>query len=145
MHPALTPLPAIGRILLSLVFVLAGLRQLGDVGGMAAYMSTHGIPGANVLAWGAIALEIGGGLMLAVGLLARLIAAAFFFYTLALAVIFHPYWTMSGAAAHAQQSTFLFHLALMGGMLFVAAFGAGPLSIDALAWRRWRVALATAA
>jgi putative oxidoreductase len=136
MHPMLTPLPAIGRILLALIFVLAGINQLGAIGATSAHMADHGIPYANNLVWGVVALELGGGIMLIVGLLTRLIAVAFFFYLLALAVIFHAYWTMTGAAAHAQHSDFFEHLAMMGGMLYVVAFGAGPYSLDALIFGR---------
>ncbi len=136
MHPMLTPLPAIGRVLLALIFVLSGIGKLGAIATTAAHMADHGIPYANVLVWGAVALELGGGIMLIIGLLTRLVGAAFFFYLLALAVIFHAYWTMTGAQAHAQQADFFQHVAIMGGMLFVVAFGAGPFSIDALIWNR---------
>lgn len=132
MHSSTTPLPALGRALLALIFVLAGIGKLGAIAVTSAHMADHGIPYANVLVWGAVALELGGGIMLIVGFLTRLVAAAFFFYLLALATIFHAYWTMSGAAAHAQHADFLQHLAMMGGMLYVVAFGAGPYSIDAL-------------
>jgi putative oxidoreductase len=132
MHATLTPLPATGRILLALIFVLAGIAKLGASAATVANMSKHGIPYADDLVWGVIALELGGGILLIVGFLTRLVAAAFFFYLLALAFIFHTYWTMSGAEAHAQHGDFFQHLAMAGGMLFVIAFGAGPYSIDSL-------------
>lgn len=134
MHPMLTPLPAIGRVLLAAIFVLSGIGKLGTIAATSAHMAKAGIPYADDLVWGAVALELGGGIMLIAGLLARLVAFAFAFYVLALAVLFHPYWT--GAAAHSQFSTFFEHIAIMGGMLFVVAFGAGPYSIDALIWGR---------
>lgn len=136
MHPSLTPLPAIGRILLALIFVLAGISKLGTIATTAAHMASHGIPFSNDLVWGAVALELGGGILLILGFLTRLVAAAYFFYLLALAVIFHAFWTMTGAAAHAEQADFLHHLAMMGGMLYVVAFGAGPYSIDSLIFGR---------
>ena len=136
MHPSLTPLPAIGRVLLALIFVLAGINKLGTIAATSAYMASHGIPYANDLVWGVIALELGGGIMLIVGLLARLVAAAYFFYLSALATIFHPYWTIVGAAARTQHAMFFEHVAMMGGMLFVVAFGAGPYSLDSLIWRQ---------
>jgi putative oxidoreductase len=138
MHPMLSPLPALGRILMALIFVLAGYAKLGASAATVANMSKHGIPYPDNLIWGVIALELGGGILLILGFLARLVAACFFFYLLALAVIFHGYWTMTGAEAHAQQTDFLHHLAMAGGMLFVVAFGAGPYSIDALIWGRRR-------
>jgi len=81
----------------------------------------------------AMALELGGGLMLVAGLYARSVALALFFYTLSLALIFHAYWTVSDpAAARIDASSFFGHLSMMGGMLFVVAFGAGAYSVDAL-------------
>ncbi len=140
MHPLLKPLPLLGRILIALIFVLAGISQLGAIAATSANMASHGIPYANDLVWGVVALEIGGGAMLIVGLLARLVALALFFYTLTLAVLFHPYWALTGAAAHAQYNDFYQHLAMMGGMLFIVAFGAGPYSIDALLFGRGQAA-----
>lgn len=136
MHPMIRPLAVIGRILLVLIFVLAGIGKLGDIGRTTATMASHGIPYPNVLVWGVVALEIGGGLMLMAGFLARLLAAAFVLYTLALAVIFHPYWTFAGEAARTQHGFFYGHLSIMGGMLLIVVFGAGPCSLDALIWRR---------
>jgi putative oxidoreductase len=139
MNDTLTPLPALGRILLALIFVLAGIAKLGAIAATSAHMASHGIPYANDLVWGVVALELGGGLMLMAGFLTRLVALVFFFYLIALAVIFHPYWLMTGAQAHAQHTAFFEHLAIMGGMLYAVAFGAGAYSIDALVG--WQPAL----
>ena len=67
-------------------------------------------------------------------------ALALFFYTAVLAAIFHPYWTFTGDAFALERASFYGHLSMMGGMLFVVAFGAGPYSIDALIFRRRRSA-----
>lgn len=136
MNESVSPLPAIGRILLALIFVHAGISKLGTYATTAAYMTSHGIPYANILVWGAIALELVGGLMLMTGLLTRLVSFLFFFYVAALALIFHAYWTMTGEAARTQGVAFYEHLAIMGGMLYAVAFGAGPYSIDSLVRRR---------
>lgn len=136
MYPVLTPLPLLGRILIALIFVLAGINQFGALDATAASMAKHGIPYAGDLVWGVVALDLVGGVMLIVGLLTRLVALAFFFYTLTLAVLFHPYWAFTGEAARTQHAFFFGHLAMMGGMLFIVAFGAGPLSIDALIFGR---------
>ena len=138
MHPVLTPLPLLGRILIAAIFVLAGIGQFGALDATAANMAKHGIPYAGDLVWGVVGLELIGGAMLIVGLLARLVALAFFFYTLTLAVLFHPYWAFTGEAARTQHAFFFGHLAMMGGMLFIVAFGAGPLSLDALIFGRNR-------
>ena len=132
MHAMAKPLPVLGRILLGLIFVSAGIGKLGAIATTSASMAKHGIPYPNDLVWGAVALELGGGLMLMAGLFARAVALAFFFYILTLALIFHPYWAMTGAAARAQHTAFFERLSMMGGMLFVVAFGAGPYSIDTM-------------
>jgi putative oxidoreductase len=136
MNSALKPLPALGRFLLALIFVLAGIRKLGAVAATAAIMEKHGIPHVDTLVWGAIALELGGGLALMLGFLARLAAFALFFYVAVLAVMFHPFWTFTGEAFGAERGAFYGHLSMMGGMLFVVAFGAGPYSIDSLIFGR---------
>jgi putative oxidoreductase len=145
MHPALKALPIVGRILLALIFVLAGIGKLSKVAVTSRAMASHGIPLADYLVWGAVALELGGGLMLVAGLFARLIALAFFAYLLALAVIFQPYWTLTGDAARVAHTLFYAHLSIMGGMLFVAAFGAGPYSIDAFILESRKLQATTAA
>jgi putative oxidoreductase len=136
MNESVSPLPALGRILLALIFVQAGISKLGAVASTTANMASHGIPYANILVWGAIALELVGGLMLMAGLLTRLLGFLFFLYVLTLGLVFHRYWDMTGAAARTQHAYFFQHLAIMGGMLYVMAFGAGPYSIDALIRRR---------
>ena len=125
----------VGRILLAFIFVQAGISQLGAIDAMVANMTSHGIPLSNLLAWGAIALEIGGGLLLMTGLFARCAALALAIYTLVLAFLFHAYWQAPAAEARAQHASFFGHLSMIGGMLCVVAFGAGAYSLDAL-WRR---------
>lgn len=137
MPGVMKPLAVLGRILLAALFVQAGIGQLGRIGGLAAAMASHGVPYASGLVWGVLALELGGGLMLILGLFARLAAAGFFCFTLAAALLFHPYWAMTGEAARAARDLFFNHLAIMGGMLMVVVLGAGPWSLDALIfWRR---------
>jgi putative oxidoreductase len=129
-------LPLLGRFLLALIFVQAGIAKLGNVDPTMANMTSHGIPLANILVWGVVALELGGGLMLMAGLFTRWVALAFFFYVLVLAFVFHPYWTMAEAAVRAQRAEFFGHLAMLGGMLYVVAFGGGAWSLDAMMGRR---------
>ncbi|MDE2228165.1 MAG: DoxX family protein [Alphaproteobacteria bacterium] len=131
MNTTFNPLPLLGRILLALIFVLAGYNKLtGGVGSTVANMTSHGIPAASALVYGAIAVELAGGLMLMIGLYARWSALVLFVYMLTLAVIFHAYWAAPAAAMQAQHAFFYEHLSMMGGLLLVVAYGAGPLSVD---------------
>jgi putative oxidoreductase len=126
----------LGRILIALIFVLGGINKLGSPAATIANMTGHGVPFPNILIWGAVALELGGGLLLIAGLFTRWVALALFFYTLMLATMFHAYWAVPAAQERVQHAAFYEHLAMMGGMLFVVVFGAGGYSIDALLRRK---------
>jgi len=132
MNTEVSSVSALGRLLIALIFIRAGINKLGSIAATAATMRNHGIPYPDILVWGAVALELGGGLMLVAGLYARWVALALFFYTFSLAMIFHAYWTVSDPAARIDASSFFGHLSMMGGMLFVVALGAGAYSVDAL-------------
>jgi putative oxidoreductase len=124
----------LGRIGLSLIFVISGIRQLGTIDATAAHMASDGMPLSNILVWGAVVMDLGVGLLLVVGLFTRCAALALCLYTLALAMIFHRFWTMTGQAYGKERNDFIQHFAIMGGMLYVVAFGAGAYSLDAV-WR----------
>jgi putative oxidoreductase len=135
MDAAVAPVSAGGRILIALIFVRAGINKLGTIAATSATMRGHGIPYSDILVWGAVLVELGGGLMLMAGFYARWAALALFFYTLALALIFHAYWAAPEATVRTEAAFFFGQLAMMGGMLYVVVFGAGPYSIDALIGR----------
>src|SRR2546430_6253592 len=86
---------ALGRLLIALIFIRGGINKLGSIAATATTMRNHGIPYPDILVWGAIALELGGGLMLVAGPYARWGALALFFFTLSLAVVFHAHLTRS--------------------------------------------------
>jgi len=94
-------------------------------------MASHGIPFPDILVWGAIVVELVGGLMLMAGLFARWVALAIAAYTLALGLIFHAYWLAPAADMRFARSLFFNHISLIGGMLAIVAFGAGCFSLDA--------------
>ena len=75
----------------------AGINKIGSIDATAAGMAKSGIPLSNILVFGAIMMELGGGLLLMVGLFARWAALALFFYTLTLALLFHAYWAVPDA------------------------------------------------
>ena len=55
----------LGRAMLALIFILAGLGKIMDPAGTVGYMQSMGVPGA--LLWPTIALEVLGGLAIVVG------------------------------------------------------------------------------
>ncbi|MFN7888378.1 MAG: DoxX family protein, partial [Betaproteobacteria bacterium] len=120
-----------GRILLALMFVLAGFSKIGGFDGTVGYIASKGLPLPTLLAIGTIALEIVGGLALAVGYKARWAALALAVFTLIASVIFHNYWAMPVDQQRMQMLMFMKNLAVAGGMLMVFALGPGGLSLDA--------------
>jgi putative oxidoreductase len=121
----------IGRVLLALMFVLAGFGKLfGGLEGTAGYIASMGLPMPTVLAAGAGVLELGAGLLLIIGWQARWAALALALFTLVASFIFHAYWSLPADQQMMQQLMFMKNLSVVGGLLCVFAFGAGALSLD---------------
>ncbi len=121
--------PLIGRILLALIFVLSGFGKIGGFAQTAGYMASKGLPMANVLLIITIVIELGGGLMLIFGYKARLAAFVFFLWLIPVTWVFHAFWSAPAAEAQTQMIMFMKNIAIMGGMLYIMAFGSGPYSI----------------
>lgn len=121
----------IGRLLLALIFVLSGINKLMNFSGTAEMMAGKGLPMANVLLVISIAIELGGGLLLASGWYARYAALALFLFIIPVTLVFHPFWQF---AADSMEHTinmimFLKNLAIMGGMALVVAYAPGSCGI----------------
>lgn len=125
-----SPLAVTGRVLLALMFVMAGFSKLGNISGTAGYIASGGLPLPTVLAVIVGLLELFGGLALIVGYKARWAALALGVFTLLASVLFHNFWAVPADQQMVQQLMFMKNLAVAGGMFVVAALGAGPLSID---------------
>ena len=121
----------IARFLLALMFVLSGISKFSGLEGTAGYIGSVGLPMPQVLAVGAAALEVIAGVLLIVGWQARWAALALAVFTLIASLFFHNFWAMPADKAFMQQLMFMKNLAVIGGLLFVFAFGAGTLSLDA--------------
>ena len=122
--------PLAARILLAQVFVISGIGKIARFAGTAALMAGVGFPAANVLLALVIALEVGGGVLLIVGWHTRWVAVAFCGFTLLATMVFHAFWNSDQASVLSQLNNFMKNFAIMGGMLYVMAYGAGPLSLD---------------
>jgi putative oxidoreductase len=120
----------IGRVLLGLIFVIAGIGKIFDFDGTAAYIATNGLPMAPALVVATIIVEAGGGAALLAGFFARPAALALIGFTLIASLVFHQFWAVEPDAQKLQMIMFLKNLSIMGGLIYVAAFGPGPLSLD---------------
>jgi len=117
-HPA-------ARVLLAIVFIIAGIGKLGNVEGFGQFMASGGIPA--VLAWPAVLFEIGAGVALLVGIMTRPVALLLAGFCLVTAMIYHlqPDDVM-------QMTIFIKNIGLAGGYLMFFAYGGGKFSLDEL-------------
>ncbi len=122
MNPAI---PLVGRILLTLVFFVAGYQKLMSVGGTAGYFGKIGLPMPDLLVWLVIAVELVGALLILIGWKTRAVAWVMAIFTVATAVIGHKFWVDPS-----QATQFLKNLAIAGGFIMLAYAGPGRLSVD---------------
>src|SRR5690606_20367118 len=104
-----TYLPTVGRVLLALIFILAGFGKIPAIEGNVGYMEMFGVPG--FLIWPTIVVEIVAGIMLVVGFKTRWAAAALAAFTLIAGLIFH-----TNFADQMEMTAFLKNLAITGGL-----------------------------
>jgi putative oxidoreductase len=115
----------IGRLLIGLPFVMSGLGKLAAYGKTTAMIAAVGLPVPPLAYAVAVLVELGGGLLLILGYQVRPVAIAQAIFTIAAAVSFH-----NNFADQNQMIHFLKDVMITGGLLQVAAFGAGAISLD---------------
>lgn len=113
----------LGRIMLALIFILAGLGKIQDPAGTADYMQAMGVP--SILLWPTIALEVLGGIAIAIGYKTRYAAFALAIFSILAAVIFHRNF-----GDQMQMILFLKNIAMAGGLLLLAVGGKTAYSMD---------------
>lgn len=114
----------VGRILLALLFIVAGYGKLsGGPANFAGYLTQMGFPAAILFAWATTAVELLGGLAILVGLFTRPTAVALALFSIATALVAH--------LDFAEPTQLLKNLGLAGGFLLLATTGAGAFSLDA--------------
>jgi putative oxidoreductase len=130
-------LPLAARILLAAVFIVAGALKFPHFDETAQFMAAKGMPMAETMLWGAIAVELLGGASLLLGLNARIGALVLAAFLVPTTLMFHNFWAVEDAMARQNDMySFLKNLAIMGGLLMVVIHGAGPLSLDNVIGRR---------
>jgi putative oxidoreductase len=123
----------LGRLLLSVIFVLSGFQKLAEFSGTVALMGSEGLPFPLLAAIVAVLVECVGGILLIVGYQTRLTGIVLALWCIATALVAHRNFGNPD-----QMINFLKNVAMAGGFLQLAAFGAGAWSLDA---RRGAVAL----
>ncbi|SIQ68511.1 putative oxidoreductase [Rhizobium sp. RU20A] len=114
------------RVLLSILFIVAGYGKLTGFEGTVGYFGSIGLPVPTVTAALVTALELLGGIAILLGLFARPVAVALALFCVASGFVAH-----FQPADQMQMINFMKNLGLAGGFLMITAFGPGAFSIDA--------------
>jgi putative oxidoreductase len=128
--PAQNAFALIGRALIALLFIPSGWAKIGGFAGTVGYIASQGVPLPEVAAAIAIAVELGLGILLLVGFKTRWTALLMALFIICITIVFHNYWAVEAAQVMAQKMNFYKNMAIAGGALAFAAFGAGDYSVD---------------
>lgn len=113
----------VARAFLGHIFLLAGLSKIANIEGTMGYMEAMGVPG--VLLYPVIVLEVVGGIAIIAGWFTRWAALALAGFTVLAAMLFHRDF-----ANQIQMIMFMKNIAITGGLLLLAVYGAGAYSVD---------------
>jgi putative oxidoreductase len=119
-----------GRALLALIFIISGLGKLAAFNQTKDFMSASGLPFPGLLLVATIAVELIGGACILVGYKTKLSAAALAGYLVPVTLVFHASHLGDPAQAQMQIVETLKNLAIIGGLLRLAADGTGSLKFD---------------
>jgi putative oxidoreductase len=131
MHGSENAATLLGRILMSLLFILGGWGKLLGPAATQAMFVKQGLPMVEAAWVLAVVVELGGGLAILFGLFIRPVAVVCAIWCIATALIAH-----TNFADRIQEINFFKNMGMAGGFLYIAMFGAGAWSLDA--WRSSR-------
>lgn len=120
----------VGRVLVALLFTYFGYLKLVGYQGTINYFTRWQFPVPEATAVLAIAIELGGGILLLIGWKTRWVAWLFVLYVIIATAVAHRFWTYEAAQQFAQTSFFFKNLAIIGALIYIAAVGPGRLSVD---------------
>ena len=137
-----------GRILFAVLFIVSGAFKLYDITATAKEIAEKiVIPAAlttytsqietftsmqmpQLLAIAAGALELIGGIMIALNLGARFFAILLILFVAAATFYFHDFWNQDGLEARNNMVHALKNLSLIGGLFMIAGYGRGPRAVE---------------
>jgi putative oxidoreductase len=120
----------LGRLLFTAIFLMAGANHFNKQA--IGYAASQGVPLASILVPLSGILAIAGGLSILLGYRAKIGAWLIALFLIPVTVMMHRFWAVSDPMmAQMQMIMFMKNVAMLGGALLIAQFGAGPLSLDA--------------
>ena len=121
----------VARLMLSLVFVWSAMDKTMNWSAGLSEITTAGLDYAPYLLAATVAVQFAGGLSVALGILARLGGLALAGFTIVATLMFHAFWFAADSTGYQRElTTFLEHVAIVGGLLTIIFIGPGALSID---------------
>jgi putative oxidoreductase len=121
----------LGRALFASIFLMAPLSHFSAP--TIAYAAQHGVPDAGLIVPAAGVVAGLGGLSILLGLQARIGALLIILFLVPVSLTMHAFWLETNPVmAGMQQAMFMKNVAMLGGALLIAHFGAGPWSFDGL-------------
>lgn len=120
----------LARLLMATLFLPAGIGKLTGFEGTVGYIASVGLPLPAAGAALAAGVEIFGSLALLAGFGTRIAAIVLAAFTLVASFFFHAYWAVPADQAFVTQLLFFKNIAVVGGLLAIAANGAGEWSVD---------------
>ena len=75
-------------------------------------------------------MVLGGGLLVLFGFKARFGAFLLFIFTIPVTFVFHSFWNMPADQITNQMHHFMKNISIMGGTLYLMAYGAGRFGFD---------------
>jgi putative oxidoreductase len=119
-----------GRLLIVALFLPAGVSKLLNFQGTLGYFNSLGMPLPSLALVIAIVVELVGGVALILGFQTRVVAIILAIFTFAATLLGHAFWAVPAEMAFVTQLLFFKNVAVIGGLLILAANGAGKFSID---------------
>ena len=120
----------VGRVLVGLLFVVAGVRKVMFYAGSVGYFTKLGFPAPEVMVALAILVEVGGGALLILGWQTRKLAWVLVAFVAVATFMAHRFWEVDAAQYANQMNHFLKNAAIIGALLYMTVTGAGGLSAD---------------
>jgi putative oxidoreductase len=119
----------LARALLSSPFLYSGVDKCRRWSAAQREVADSGLPWPTLLHLITVVVELSGGLSLLLGIEARLGALLLLLFLIPVTVMYHPFWKRAGAELVIEADHFLSNLAIIGGLLVVAALGSGAISV----------------
>ena len=120
----------VGRILIGILFLVAGFMKVMNIAGTTGYMTKLGFPAPELMAYLSTIIELAAGVLLIIGWQTRRVAWLLIVYVVIATGMAHRFWEYEPAQRVNQINHFLKNLALIGAMLYIVVSGPGSASVD---------------